>query len=1084
MGNSTGALEVLGATSFTADLLSEFVRLRDFARRLRRSMREVGAPSVPVHNLLRTSELDITVLALLASTDRVFTRLGIVAAHLDIREAGLNPRQVANLVLGWDHISPEYFPATGEAVAFLESLRASFTGEVEARLALVSSDAGAQASFAASDAADAAAFYRRLYSEEVISLAVSEAMNVPTESVEALLGIGATAAVRASDGVRSSIEDFLDFITAPAASVDLSTASETLTRLSRAARYVAVLGIRGSEITAFEAVAPIAGLFSINVTPQADEDSGAATKFAAFTKSVRHAQLLKSWPTNAAFATMADTTLYAGRDFADSATFKALEDATGWSRSEIRETLAALSLTSAGAMQRVETYERLEGIITTARRYSVSPSVVVSWAGPANPAATALRAVAKARTSSISAWHELLTPVSDRARERRRDCLLALVLRARGLSSADELYAQLLIDPQMAACAQTSRVKAAASSVQLFIQRLLLGIESVRLDESAKDHWKQWEWMKNYRVWEANRKVFLYPENWVYFELRDDKSELFVALEDELLESDISSATATRALHKYVESFDRIARLDLRAVYFDADADGGEPGSDAKGVLHLFARTRSQPHTYFHRRRLPSQAFTPWEKIDLGIQGNHLVPFMSDGRLVLLWVNFRAMEKDDAIAWVIDVKWAEEHEDGWGPEQSGPDNRTVFSNVGIPPEDVLVRVNEQSESVVIDIFGFEPALRRRDYADELTVAKSLWSLRFVRCTRRLELLPRIRDEEGHLIFKIALLCPRTTIQSMHLTEKVEGMSALALVSNTREESVRSGGSQVFHAIEKIDSLRRTPVIELLRSPPDGFRVLPSHQRPNADGELPFVVDLGERTYLVTPKERRIHRKRAPGDFNRDPFRTARAFQFEHLYHPYSCHIAESLSRGGVDGLLAPPRTVVGASIDRQSMSEFFAGGERFPTFTPNRVLEPYPSEEFEFEEHQALSTYNWEMFFHIPLLVAERLTQNRKYEEARNRLHYIFDPTDISGHTGLKRFWRMRPFFEDATGSIETIDDVLERIAARNADDEARVAAWREDPFNPHRVARQRRSAYMRAVVMKYLDTLIAWGDDLFARDS
>jgi hypothetical protein len=24
-----------------------------------------------------------------------------------------------------------------------------------------------------------------------------------------------------------------------------------------------------------------------------------------------------------------------------------------------------------------------------------------------------------------------------------------------------------------------------------------------------------WESAKNYRVWEANRKVFLYPENWI-----------------------------------------------------------------------------------------------------------------------------------------------------------------------------------------------------------------------------------------------------------------------------------------------------------------------------------------------------------------------------------------------------------------------------------------------------------------------------------------------------------------------------------------------------------------------------------------
>ena len=29
-----------------------------------------------------------------------------------------------------------------------------------------------------------------------------------------------------------------------------------------------------------------------------------------------------------------------------------------------------------------------------------------------------------------------------------------------------------------------------------------------------------WDWQKNYRVWEANRKVFLHPENWIEPELR------------------------------------------------------------------------------------------------------------------------------------------------------------------------------------------------------------------------------------------------------------------------------------------------------------------------------------------------------------------------------------------------------------------------------------------------------------------------------------------------------------------------------------------------------------------------------------
>jgi SpoVK/Ycf46/Vps4 family AAA+-type ATPase len=30
----------------------------------------------------------------------------------------------------------------------------------------------------------------------------------------------------------------------------------------------------------------------------------------------------------------------------------------------------------------------------------------------------------------------------------------------------------------------------------------------------------EWEWLKNYRVWDANRKIFVYPENWTEPELR------------------------------------------------------------------------------------------------------------------------------------------------------------------------------------------------------------------------------------------------------------------------------------------------------------------------------------------------------------------------------------------------------------------------------------------------------------------------------------------------------------------------------------------------------------------------------------
>jgi len=36
-----------------------------------------------------------------------------------------------------------------------------------------------------------------------------------------------------------------------------------------------------------------------------------------------------------------------------------------------------------------------------------------------------------------------------------------------------------------------------------------------------------WDLLKRYRVWQANRKQFIYPENYIEPELRDDKEPQF-----------------------------------------------------------------------------------------------------------------------------------------------------------------------------------------------------------------------------------------------------------------------------------------------------------------------------------------------------------------------------------------------------------------------------------------------------------------------------------------------------------------------------------------------------------------------------
>jgi hypothetical protein len=45
----------------------------------------------------------------------------------------------------------------------------------------------------------------------------------------------------------------------------------------------------------------------------------------------------------------------------------------------------------------------------------------------------------------------------------------------------------------------------------------------------------RWKYMAKYTLWEANRKLFLYPENWIDPAIRDNKTELFRVFESSIM---------------------------------------------------------------------------------------------------------------------------------------------------------------------------------------------------------------------------------------------------------------------------------------------------------------------------------------------------------------------------------------------------------------------------------------------------------------------------------------------------------------------------------------------------------------------
>lgn len=161
------------------------------------------------------------------------------------------------------------------------------------------------------------------------------------------------------------------------------------------------------------------------------------------------------------------------------------------------------------------------------------------------------------------------------------------------INTTRELYEYLLIDVEMGTVVETSPVREGITSLRTYLER-----QQLNMDIGGEIAWdkreafeKQWKWMRSYRLWEANRKVFLYPENYIKPELRKDKSELFKAFEDTIKKSEVNAETVEQAFRGYLDEVSKISKLSIAGscAYQVPNEQRPEVEDD---IFVLFGRTR------------------------------------------------------------------------------------------------------------------------------------------------------------------------------------------------------------------------------------------------------------------------------------------------------------------------------------------------------------------------------------------------------------------------------------------------------------------------------------------------------------
>ncbi|MFN8484246.1 MAG: neuraminidase-like domain-containing protein [Anaerolineae bacterium] len=968
---------------------------------------------------------------------------------------------------------------------------------------------------------------RQARQRDLVKQTLAQALALDAATMARLIeGDAAAAALlhAVDDAAQPMIQVFLALVDAP----DTAAAARAYVRLHKAALLITAFKLNEAEVRLAQG-----RWVDFNALPVEATDDTAP--FARWPNLARYASVRRRLPKS--LTPLAG--VLAAPD--DGAAITTLTAATGWPEAVVT-TLAGPTGFGWGLadLQAPANLARLASAVRLLERLGISAEQALAWTGPLDHAAADDIKRATRASYDEATWADLARSLSDPVRDSQKSALIAYLLPRLGIETADKLYEHLLIDVEMSPCMMTSRVKQAVSSVQMFIQRCLMNLEP-DVPPSAIDA-EQWEWMARLPIWAANRQVFLYPENLLEQDWRDDKTPFFKELESDLLQNDLTAETAEKALLTYLEKLDGVAKLQMCGLWLQDDFEAGEK---FKEIVHLFGRTPNPPYNYYYRRYIVSAndlvTWTPWEKVQLDIRGDRIAPVVWNRRLYLFWpivANKREEEAPHAPYSQLQIGWSEYSNGKWSPKNVSDPEETLRLESAEPSGrglhaylsgDTLTLVYSKP---AVKLVCLEPSIDlltgkpRPAGARSAVEEKAEGTFVFDNCHAR----PRRDTTKWFQVYKDGLGLPGPSSLAVLGDGLHCGQSVLDRLPDTGLDTrlVEQRGAHPGHDYFLFEDGSRTYLVRMDKAWHSRFGQI-------GDGKLirpDLVFDVGAKAkgYDVTKDLGRPYLQQigqtaalgghawstanariaalslqAPGDVSvmagprpdagagagvariaKDPaYAFARDFgayvtspdatlRYETLFHPFVCEFIKGLRRDGVPGLL---------NLDNQRLTLNWLFQSRYQ---PNAqlVAQPYPVESVDFGQSAdspilhstAYSTYNMELVFHAPMLIAGRLAQNFHFPEAIRWLQYVFNFTDGQGD-----FWKVLPFRRTPK---QQIDDLLAAITARNADATKSLAEWRDNPFRPHLIARRRPIAYMKHVVMKCVEVLCACGDYYFRQDS
>jgi hypothetical protein len=669
-----------------------------------------------------------------------------------------------------------------------------------------------------------------------------------------------------------------------------------------------------------------------------------------------------------------------------------------------------------------------------------------------------------------------LDPIEDGIRERRRDALVSFLLHPGGtylpltFDSRSHIYGYFLLDTEMGGCARTSKIVAATQSLQLYMHRVLMSLEDPMWaqcppdarDQILKEIQVEWPWRRHYRLWEANGKVFLFPWHYMEAEVRDDRTPLFDSTVDELTQQDVTDEAVGKAYTRYLGGFDELATLRVAGAFHDSAPPVPELGSPGVDQLHILAATASEPPVYYHRSvsGLWSQfepgstvrpVFGPWRSLDVQIPVRDVEPAVIDGRVYVFWLESATRsfndKNGDFAGYVhrVTPQFSVVRADGrW----SRADKISLLDSQNLPARTIKDRlVGYQSATVTEFLRDEDMLVDHREPVDDYTLpgpVKHLVNLDVHSADGLVRFILVPTNPAHHGVsgkgFEVDLF--RREAHSVSLSDDTGSIGELMSLAGGELYKGSRWVSRNASAARYVQHPRDTAsTTQTLLASLSGRPVLVRRTIPELPATIPFdlIVETAGQPLLALTVGTANHLVRL------------------------GTGLADTLSRRlynqGVPGLLDTTFQELGAVEPDLPV-----------TGANNLVVEAAPPTHGALDlADRPMGTYEREFWFELPYLIAGQLNANQHFDHAQRWYHHLFDPTHPGAADDADRVWRYRGF---RAATIQSL-----RAAITN---QAALDVYRLDPFNPHAIARLRPGAHQRAVVLRYIDNLIDWGDALF----